>query len=93
MSKQKPHKNLFGTISLVLSIVFLWGFGIALLIVILNCGIGYSDNKADFSTLFLNMAEQTEGPLVESYLRMYLHSKKNDETEIRLNQSIGFCFQ
>lgn len=88
MSKQKPHKNLFGTISLVLSIIFLWGFGIALLIVILNCGIGYSDNKADFSTLFLNMAEQTEGPLVESYLQMYLHSKKNDETEICLNQAL-----
>ncbi len=89
MSNIQSHKkNVTGVISVILAIIFMWGFGISLLIVILNCGLGYSDNKADFRTLFLDMTTQNEQPLLVSYLQMYLNSKKNDENEIRLDQAL-----
>lgn len=89
MSKTQTHNSTFCAISVILSIVFMWGFGIALLIVILNCGIGYSDdNKADFRRLFLEMTAQNEEPLVEAYLQMYLHSQQNDEASISLTQAL-----
>ena len=69
MTQKQSHTGMFRAISVILSIVFMWGFGIMLLIVILNCALGYSDNKADFRTMFLSMTETKEEPLVESYLQ------------------------
>lgn len=88
MSKHHSHNSVFCAISGILSIVFLWGFGVALLIVILNFGIGYSDNKADFRTLFLEMTEEKEEPLVELYLTMFLRTQSNDGTAVGLTQAL-----
>ena len=88
MAVKKIHKSLFSVLSVILSIIFMWGFGIALLVVILNCRIGYSDNKADFRTLFLKMTETKEEPLVEEYLQVYLHSINNDASEPGLSQML-----
>lgn len=88
MSVKKLHNSVFSVISIILAIIFMWGFGVALLVVILNCGIGYSDNKADFRTLFLNMTEKKEEPLVEEYLQVYLHSINSDDSEVGLTQML-----
>ena len=45
-------------LSVVLSIIFLWGFGISLLIVILNIGIGFPVNNVDFRQAFLDMTQR-----------------------------------
>lgn len=88
MTQKQSHTGMFRAISVILSIVFMWGFGIVLLIVILNCALGYSDNKADFRTLFLNMTETKEAQQVEEYLQMYLHSQQNDGASIGLTQAL-----
>lgn len=64
---------------MVLSILFLWGFGITLLIVILNVHIGFTDNNADFRTAFLNMTEANEFSMLEQYLQMSLHSASAEQ--------------
>ena len=88
MTQKQSHNSVFRVITVILTIVFMWGFGIMLLTVILNCSIGYSDNKADFRTLFLSMTETKERPQLEDYLQMYMHSRQNDDTALGLTQAL-----
>ena len=88
MTQKHSNTGVFRAISVILSIVFMWGFGIMLLVVILNCALGYSDNKADFTTLFLSMTETKEQPLVEAYLQMYVRNQQNEDPAIGLTQAL-----
>lgn len=64
---------------MLLSILFLWGFGISLLVVILNVCIGFTDNTADFRKAFLNMTEANEFEMLEGYLQMSLHTPAQEK--------------
>ena len=62
---------------LVLSILFMWGFGISLLLVIMNISIGFADNEADFRLAFLEWTRDHEIDKLEDYLRAYVESEEH----------------
>lgn len=70
MAEKKIHRRTLRCLSVVLSILFLWGFGISLLVVILNVNIGFTDNNADFRSAFLSMTEAAEHEMLEQYLQL-----------------------
>lgn len=63
--------------SVILSIAFLWGFGITLLIVIMNICIGFADTNADFRSAFLSMTEADELYLLQDYISLAIRTKSN----------------
>ncbi|MBR4201718.1 MAG: HAMP domain-containing histidine kinase [Oscillospiraceae bacterium] len=68
-------------LSVVLSIIFLWGFGISLLIVILNIGIGFPVNNVDFRQAFLDMTQRDKEQDVLNYLQLTLRADMPDPAE------------
>ena len=57
-------------ISVILSILFLWGSGVTLLIAILNVGIGFADTEADFRSAFLSMTQADEIGYLQDYITL-----------------------
>ncbi len=88
MTQKQSHTGMFRALSVILSIVFMWGFGITLLIVILNGVFGYSDNKADFRSMFLSMTAEKEERQVEEYLQVLLRIQRSGETSPGLSQAM-----
>ena len=88
MTQKQSHTGMFRALSVILSIVFMWGFGITLLIVILNGVFGYSDNKADFRSMFLSMTAEKEERQVKEYLQVLLRSQRSGETSPGLSQAM-----
>ncbi|MBP0966566.1 MAG: hypothetical protein J5722_02930 [Oscillospiraceae bacterium] len=77
MARKKAHNPIYRGVFMVLSILFMWGFGISLLLVIMNISIGFADNEADFRRAFLEWTESHEMPELEDYLRTYVESKEH----------------
>ena len=71
------------------SIIFLWGFGITLLVVILNFGIGFTDNNADFRSAFVSMTESNESKMLDNYMQLVLHQRYLEETGEASPDSVG----
>lgn len=65
----------------VMTIIFLWCFGVALLIVILNMLLGFADNDAEFRTAFLSMTEEREFETLQHYLELSQRYKTASEDE------------
>ena len=68
----------------VMTIIFLWCFGVALLIVILNMLLGFADNDAEFRTAFLSMTEEREFETLQHYLELSQRYKPRPKTRLLL---------
>lgn len=77
MVSTKKHTPLIRWLSSLFSILFMWCFGTALLIVILNVGIGFADNTADFRNAFLTMTNKKEETMLENYLNLSQRAKNH----------------
>ena len=67
-------------------IMFMWVFGTSLLIVILNIGIGFPDNTADFRNAFLSMTVSKERATIEEYLQLSQRVELHPDIEsLKLN--------
>lgn len=72
------------------SVIFFWGFGIMLLVVILNIGIGFTDNNADFRSAFVSMTERNESRMLNNYMQLVLHQRYLEEKgEATQDSSVG----
>lgn len=71
------------------SVIFLWCFGIMLVVVILNFGIGFTDNNADFRSAFVATTEQNEEKMLDGYVQLALHNRYNEQNGETDSDSIG----
>ena len=77
MVRKNVHSPIYRGVSMVLSILCMWGFGISLLLVIMNISIGFADNEADFRRAFLEWTMSHEMQELEDYLRTYAESQEH----------------
>ena len=75
MAKKRASSSASRSAVVVMTIIFLWCFGVALLIVILNMLLGFADNDAEFRTAFLSMTEEREYDTLQHYLELTQRSK------------------
>lgn len=64
--------------SIVLAILFMWGFGITLLLVLMNISIGFADNDEDFRLAFLEQTASRERDTLKGYIQTYLRKDRDD---------------
>ena len=81
MASKIWHDRSIRILSVVLSILFLWGFGISLLIVILNISIGFPVNDVDFRQSFLEMTLRDNERDMLNYLQISQHSEVPEHYE------------
>ena len=71
-------------ISVLLSIVMLWCFGISLIIVLLSIGVGFADNEESFRKSFLNTTVRNHSGQIVDYTNTQLRAEHLSYTpEIR----------
>ena len=74
MTRKHVHTPVFRGVSIVLSILCMWGFGITLLLVFMNISIGFADNDANFRQAFLEQTIARELSPISLYVETGLHS-------------------
>ena len=81
MARKNVHSPIFRGLSVVLSILFMWGFGLSLLLVFMNISIGFADNDEDFRQAFLEQTFRKESADLESYIGAYLQKNRDDSDQ------------
>ena len=81
MARKNVHSPIFRGLSVVLSILFMWGFGLSLLLVFMNISIGFADNDEDFRQAFLEQTFRKESADLESYIGAYLQKDHDDSDQ------------
>lgn len=71
-------------LSVVFSILFLWGAGISLVAVIMNLGIGFSDSSGDYNDAFLQFTSDRERGNLISYVSVKESIAQRSEREAGL---------
>ena len=75
MRSNIKHSLTARVVSVILTILMLWCFGTSLLVVILNIGIGFTENTADFRNAFLNRTVSKEYGTLQKYLDLSERAK------------------
>ncbi|MBP0966335.1 MAG: sensor histidine kinase [Oscillospiraceae bacterium] len=85
MARKNAHTPIFRGLSIVLSILFMWGFGITLLVVFMNISIGFAGNDAEFKQAFLERTTGQELDYIREYVQVCLQKKRNDNDPYLVN--------
>lgn len=85
--RKSLHRSAAAKITaIVLSIIFLWGACIMLVVVILKAALGFADNTADFRSAFLEISTKGERSQLEEYLRL---TQLNQNTDLTANVGLA----
>ena len=82
MTRKHVHTPIFRGVSIVLSILCMWGFGITLLLVFMNISIGFADNDANFRQAFLEQTIARELSPISLYVETYMQQGQGEPDPI-----------
>ena len=74
MTRKHVHSPAFRAVSIVLTMLFMWGFGLSVLLVLMHISIGFADNDADFRKAFLELTDDEELEDIVNYAETYMRS-------------------
>ncbi|MBQ8922831.1 MAG: sensor histidine kinase [Oscillospiraceae bacterium] len=82
IAKKSKHPPARRIVSVVLSIILLWGFGISMLLVLLNLGIGFASETVDFNQSFLELVLDKEYMRITDYATVMLRMEYADDPNV-----------
>lgn len=74
MTRKHVHSPAFRALFIVLTMLFMWGFGLSALLVLMNISIGFADTDAGFRKAFLEQTDDEKVEDVINYAETYLRS-------------------